>query len=371
MRRRAVVTNFLTIGAIGLPWPAAAAAQRRVALVIGNSAYQYVTPLVNPAHDAQLIGRTLAALNFTLIGNQPMLDLNQQDFAGAIAAFGEAIIGADVALFYYSGHGLQVGATNWLVPVSARPETIQDVNRQMVSVDLVLQQLQNANPALGVVILDACRDNPFPGLNMQGAGDGLAQMTAPNRTIICYSTQPGNVAVDGSGANSPYTAALAQAMQSPGLNLFQTFNAVGLAVEKATNGAQQPWTSSSPIADDFYFAGRGKFSTVVTAYDGHYVGQAQPGTGCVAIHIDIDVTNGTASGTASKILYELYGPSSVVHGAVAPDGSVIFSLTKNSDRSPGAAISGQFAPTGSGMVFTGSMGGLTAACQRSVNLTRQ
>jgi hypothetical protein len=206
---------------------------------------------------------------------------------------------------------------------------------------------------------------------MQGAADGLAQMTAPNRTIICYSTQPGNVAVDGSGANSPYTAALAQAMQSPGLNLFQTFNAVGLAVEKATNGAQQPWTSSSPIADDFYFAGRGNISTTVTAFDGHYVGQAQPGTGCVAVHIDIYLENGTASGTASKIVYGLYGPPSTVHGAVAPNGSIIFSLTKSADKSPGAAISGQFAPSGGGMVFNGSMGGMTAACQRTVTLSRQ
>lgn len=371
MRRRAVVQNLLPLAALGLPaWPAAAA-QRRVALVIGNSAYQYVNPLVNPAHDAQLIGHTLAALNFTLIGNQPLLDLNQQDFAASIAAFGDAIVGADVALFYYSGHGLQVGATNWLVPVSARPETIQDVSTQMVSVNLVLQQLQNANPSLGVVILDACRDNPFTGLNIQGAADGLAQMTAPNRTIICYSTQPGNVAVDGSGNNSPYTAALAQAMQSPGLNLFQTFNAVGLAVEKATNGAQQPWTSSSPIADDFYFAGPGKISTVVTAFDGHYVGRAGPGTGCPPVAITIDITNGTASGSAMKIVYGLYGPPSAIRGAVSPDGSVIFSLTRSTDNAPGAAISGQFAPSGGGMVFNGSMGGKTVACMRTVTLTRQ
>jgi hypothetical protein len=116
--------------------------------------------------------------------------------------------------------------------------------------------MDGAGTKLNIVILDACRNNPFGGRGLRGADGGLAQMRAPEGTLISYATQPGNVARDGASGNSPYTRALTDAIRKPGQDIFQTFNAVGLAVKEATGGAQQPWVSSSPIAGNFYFAGQ-------------------------------------------------------------------------------------------------------------------
>ena len=125
----------------------------------------------------------------------------------------------------------------------------------MLDTNLVLRQMEGAGTRLNVVILDACRNNPFGGRGLRSTGNGLAQITAPEGTLISFATQPGNVALDGEGGNSPYTRALAQTLRRPGLDIFQTFNEVGLAVKRATGSAQQPWVSSSPIAGSFYFAG--------------------------------------------------------------------------------------------------------------------
>jgi hypothetical protein len=138
------------------------------------------------------------------------------------------------------------------VPVSANPTRETDVDFQMVDVNLVLRQMQAARTRLNIVILDACRNNPFGGRGLRSGEGGLAQMRAPEGTLISYATQPGSVALDGDNGNSPYTRALATAL-GQGLDLFQTFNQVGLAVKRATGGQQQPWVSSSPIDGAFYF----------------------------------------------------------------------------------------------------------------------
>jgi protein-disulfide isomerase len=127
----------------------------------------------------------------------------------------------------------------------------------MLDANLVLRQMEGAGAKLNLVILDACRNNPFGGRGLRTTASGLATMQAPEGTLISFATQPGNVALDGTGKNSPYTKALAENIQRPGLGLFDAFNAVGLAVKQATGGAQQPWVSSSPIAGSFYFAGIG------------------------------------------------------------------------------------------------------------------
>jgi len=158
-------------------------------------------------------------------------------------------------LFYYAGHGVQVRGANYLVPVSANPARESDVDFQMLDTVLVLRQMEGAGTKLNTVILAACRNNPFGGRGLRGSEGGLAQMCAPEGTLISYATQPGNVARDGAGGNSSYTKALAEAIRKPGQDIFQTFNAVGLAVKQATAGSQQPWVSSSPIAGNFYFAG--------------------------------------------------------------------------------------------------------------------
>jgi uncharacterized caspase-like protein len=236
--------------------PHGAHAEKRIALVIGNSEYRHVARLDNPANDARLIAATLRDLGFTLVGGGPRLDLDKAGFDRAVQEFGSALAGADVGLFYYAGHGVQVRGANYLVPVGANPAKEADVDFQMLDANLVLRQMEGAGTRLNLVILDACRNNPFGGRGLRSASNGLAQMQAPEGTLISFATQPGNVALDGSGRNSPYTLALAQTIRKPGLGLFDAFNAVGLAVKQATGGAQQPWVSSSPIGGSFFFAGR-------------------------------------------------------------------------------------------------------------------
>ena len=230
-----------------------AAAEKRVALVIGNSAYQNVPRLDNPRNDAALMAETLSALGFTLIGSRAQLDLDKPAMDIAVQTFGRQVQGADVALFYYAGHGVQVSGSNYLVPVTANPTREADVDFQMVDVNLVLRQMQGSGTRLNMVILDACRNNPFGARGLRASDGGLAQMRAPEGTLISYATQPGNVALDGADGHSPYTRALASTIKQTGLDIFQTFNQVGLAVKRQTGGSQQPWVSSSPIDGNFYF----------------------------------------------------------------------------------------------------------------------
>lgn len=229
-------------------------AEKRVALVVGNAAYQNIARLDNPKNDAKLIADTLKRLGFELIGNDAQIDLDKATLDKAVQSFGKQIQGADVALFYYAGHGVQVAGSNYLVPVNANPTREADVDFQMVDVNLVLRQMQGSGTQLNLVILDACRNNPFGGRGLRDTGGGLAHMRAPTGTLISYATQPGSVAQDGVGGNSPYTKALAQTIQKAGLDIFQTFNQVGLAVQRSTGGSQQPWVSNSPIDGSFFFS---------------------------------------------------------------------------------------------------------------------
>jgi uncharacterized caspase-like protein len=234
---------------------APAHADKRVALVIGNGAYVNVPRLVNPANDARLMAETLRSLGFTLVGGGAQLDLDEGKFRRVMQDFGDQLQGADVGLFYYAGHGVQVRGANYLVPVGSNPTRESDVDLQMLDSNVVLRQMEGAGTKLNVVILDACRNNPFGGRGLRATDSGLAQMRAPEGTLISFATQPNSVAQDGADGNSPYTKALAQVMRRPGLDIFRTFNEVGLAVASATGGSQQPWVSASPIKGDFYFAG--------------------------------------------------------------------------------------------------------------------
>lgn len=231
-----------------------ASAEKRVALVIGNSAYLNVSKLDNPKNDATLMASSLKSLGFTLVGDGPQLDLDKAALDLTIQKFSVTLQGSDVGMFYYAGHGVQVRGSNFLVPVSANPTREADVDFQMVDVNLVLRQMESAGTKLNLVILDACRNNPFGGRGLRASDGGLAQMRAPEGTLISFATQPGNVAADGNDGNSPYTKALASTIRRDGLDIFQTFNEVGLAVKRSTGGTQQPWVSNSPIDGRFYFA---------------------------------------------------------------------------------------------------------------------
>ena len=211
-------------------------AEKRIALVVGNSDYQNVARLNNPANDARLMADKLRALGFAIVGSVARIDLDKAAFDNAVRTFGRELQGAEVGLFYYAGHGLQVRGANYLVPVNANPVREADLDFEPEDVGLVLRQMEGAGTRLNMVFLDACRNNPFGGRGLRSSGGGLAQMNAPEGTLISYATQPGNVAQDGTDGDSPYTKALVQTIRRPGLGIFDVFNEVGLAVKRSTGG---------------------------------------------------------------------------------------------------------------------------------------
>jgi hypothetical protein len=256
MRKSAVLiaVTGITVALLLLFAPRSAQAETRLALVIGNSAYKNYSRLANPTNDAQLIAATLQSLGFTLIGDGAQTDVDKLNFERLIRRFGRDLAGGGVGLFYYAGHGLQLQGTNYLVPVDADVNSVADADYELIDAGLVLKQMDAAGSKLNMMVLDACRNNPFGGRGLRDAGSGLAVMRAPRGTIISYATQPGNVARDGNDGHSPYTKALAEALQKPGTRVLEVFNDVGLAVDKVTKGEQQPWVATSPIDGDFYFA---------------------------------------------------------------------------------------------------------------------
>ena len=231
-----------------------ALAESRHALVIGNSAYQTVPALPNPANDAKAITEFLKSAGFevTSVNNLTLGDMRQ-----AISQFADTLAGKGpdaVAAVYYAGHGLQVDGENFLVPIDATIVREADVPLQT----LRLVDLMNALAAIPsksrIVMLDACRNNPFSEIN-KVTGRGLAIVDAPPGTIISYATSPGSEALDGDGANSPYTTAILAAAKEPGLPVEQAFKRVRFAVNSATNKQQLPWESSSLTSDFSFFPG--------------------------------------------------------------------------------------------------------------------
>jgi formylglycine-generating enzyme required for sulfatase activity len=229
----------------------AMSAETRIALVIGNS--DYVSgPLPNPANDAKMIGETLNNLGFEVIARR---NADQNTMKRAIQEFGSRLEKAGpaaVGLFYYAGHGVQLNGRNYLIPATAQIEREGDVEIEAVSADWVIEQMRYARNRLNIVILDACRNNPFT-RTMRSVDHGLATMDAPAGILIAYSTAPGAVAADGSGRNSPYTEALSLAMRDLHEPVEQVFKHVRVGVMSATSGKQVPWESSS-LTGDFYFA---------------------------------------------------------------------------------------------------------------------
>jgi hypothetical protein len=248
-RRHRLAIGLIAVATLLAAGPAAA--DKRVALVVGNAAYQSVAKLGDPVNGARLIADTLRSLGFTLVGGEALTDLDKVKFDNALQSFGNQMWGADVALFYYAGYGLQVRGSNHLVPVDAHPTQEADIDVQMVDVAPVLRRMEASGTTLNLVMLDACRRTPFDSRDLLAIGGGLAPMRAPENTLISYAAQPGNIAQDGVDGDSPYTKALAQTLRRPGLGILEVFNDVGLAVKRSTGGAQQPWVSFSPIDGSF------------------------------------------------------------------------------------------------------------------------
>jgi uncharacterized caspase-like protein/formylglycine-generating enzyme required for sulfatase activity len=238
----------LTLSWSALSW----GAETRIALVIGNSAYT-AGSLPNPANDARMIGDTLKGLGFEVI---PRTNADQTTMKRAIQEFGarlEKAGPAAVGLFYYAGHGVQLNGKNYLIPTTAHIEREGDVEIEAVSADWVIEQMRYARNRLNIMILDACRNNPFIHNSRGIGGNGLATIEAPAGILIAYSTAPGSVATDGSGRDSPYAEALSHAMRDVREPVEQVFKHVRVGVMDATSGNQVPWESSS-LTGDFYFA---------------------------------------------------------------------------------------------------------------------
>ena len=245
----AVALLFVICGATTIA--TAAAPEPRVALVIGNSAYQNA-PLANPVNDARLMAETLRGLGFDVIERT---DATQREMKLAIFELGDRLeaVGKDaVGLFFYAGHGVQVDGQNYLIPLNAEISKERHVAIEAVGAGWVLSQMEFAGNRVNFVILDACRNNPLT-RGFRSQLRGLAKMNAPTGSLVAYSTGPGDVAVDGDGVNSPYTLALSQVMQTPGLPAEKVFKLVRDAVREETNGEQTPWEESSMTGADFYF----------------------------------------------------------------------------------------------------------------------
>ncbi len=252
-----ILSFFLVFFLVSLTPVAQAAPEKRIALVIGNSAYSF-GPLKNPVNDAADMAALLKKLGFSVTLKK---NANIQEMIEAIEDFGNTLKKGGVGLFYYAGHGVQVSGVNYLLPISARINKESDIRFQAVDTGRVLAEMENANNGLNIVILDACRDNPF-GKSFRSASRGLAIVNnAPTGTFISYSTGAGQVARDGEGRNSPYTSALLHFMQEPGIPITDVFIKARQKLRKETG--QIPWELSS-LEGSFYFASKG----AVTAASG-------------------------------------------------------------------------------------------------------
>ena len=242
-----------------------APAERRVALVIGNSAYANAGKLANPANDATDAAQAFQKFGFNVILGT---DLKRAAFQDKIRAFSHALAKADTALFFYAGHGLQVGGHNYLVPVDAKLGGERDIDFEAISLDFILKQMEvDRDGKSNIVFLDACRDNPLSknlarsmGTRSANIGKGLAEVQTGVGTFIAYSTQPGNVALDGQGRNSPFTGAFKKRVMEPGRDLTAIMIDVRKDVLAATGGQQVPWDHSALTAEFYFVPGKGKVS---------------------------------------------------------------------------------------------------------------
>jgi hypothetical protein len=221
---------------------------RRVALIIGNAGYE-IGKLNNPVLDARDMAAALRDLGFEVLAHE---NLSYRAMRRAVAEFGERVTAGGVALFYYSGHGIQVNGKNYLVPVDADIKNERYVTAEAIDADSVLLHMQDSKTRVNIVVLDACRDNPFAG-RFRSLSRGLAFMDVPAGSYVAYSTAPGSVAADGEpGQNGIYTSELLRALRQPGLRIEDVFKRVRIAVQARTQNRQNPWDASS-MTGEFVF----------------------------------------------------------------------------------------------------------------------
>lgn len=254
--RRREAAHRLSLCVFGLLLTASAAVaqqERRVALIVGVGAYRNVPPLPNPPNDARDLGAVLDRLGFE---TETLVDPDRLALEAGVRRLGQRARGADAAFFFFAGHGLEASGRNWLLPAPAEIRSDRDLRFEALDVDSVLEQLDGA-ARLSILVLDACRDNPFrKRLQASGRGapaaSGLGQASATVGTLLAFATAPGTVADDGRGRNSPFTTALLKRIETPGLEIRQLMAEVRREVREATQGRQVPWENSA-LEGSFYF----------------------------------------------------------------------------------------------------------------------
>jgi formylglycine-generating enzyme required for sulfatase activity len=279
----------LGLGALLLAGAAPAAEPERQALVIGNAAYTGEPVLVNTRNDSVDMARKLIGLGFRVTAHQ---DLGRRDLARALTDFVRQVRGSDgVALFYYSGHGLQVGGRNYLVPVDAQLHDALDVPNETIPVDTLLAGLgERGDSAVNLIVLDACRNNPYLRSDRKAIGDkGLARVEAPGGTLILYATRPGETASDNpAGRNGLFTQHLLTALDQPGVPVEETFKQVARGVQRDSKKAQTPWQEGL-ILGQFYFrpvvGGGGPVPPVQAGSDTPAATWTEPKTGMVFVPV--------------------------------------------------------------------------------------
>ncbi|HWN48750.1 MAG TPA: caspase family protein, partial [Xanthobacteraceae bacterium] len=242
----------LVVAVLALSVPAHA--QTRIALVIGNSAYQKVANLANPAHDAQDVSESLKRLGFTV---NTVTDADFDGFRRALRDFGRMAPSADMAVFYFAGHGVEIDGNNWLLPTDAELKSDVDARTEAIGLRSAMDAVATAR-TLGLVILDACRNNPFSSLRRAGATRsvqmlGLAPVEPADNVLVAYAARDGTVAADGAGRNSPYAAALLKHIETPGLEVDFLFRNIRDDVMAATKNEQQPFIYGSLSSTEIYF----------------------------------------------------------------------------------------------------------------------
>ena len=222
---------------------------KRIALVIGNAKY-LSSPLRNPINDANDISKALKQSGFEVID---VRDANLQQMRSAVRNFGDRLINSDGGLVYYSGHGIESKGRNYFIPVDTDIQRDDEIADQGLDVSLILDKMTTAGKGVNILIVDACRNDPFS-RSFRSTSKGLAAMDAPRGTIIAYSTSPGKVASDGDpkARNSPYTKHLLAAIQVPNRPIEMVFKEVRRNVQTDTKNDQTPWENTS-LSGDFYF----------------------------------------------------------------------------------------------------------------------
>src|SRR5262249_46804599 len=239
---------FLFALALGCAGSGDAWAEKRVALVIGNSAYQHAARLANPSNDATAVAKLIKDIGFDVVDFRR--DLVGTDLRRAIREFSQQARDADVAIVFYAGHGMELNGANYLVPTDAKLEQDFDVEDETVALDRFLSAVEPAR-RLRLVILDACRDNPFVKrmkrtMATRAVGQGLAKIDVTSTdTLIAFAAKAGSVATDGEGTNSPFTAALLKHLPTPGLDIRLVFGRVRDDVLSSTRRRQEPFVYGS------------------------------------------------------------------------------------------------------------------------------